>query len=538
MAVAASDHRREVGEALERAGGTLARLSDDICASDGVLQRVQAMRDDVASRVERDFAILEGALRAKKAAVLAALDKAAHVCGRPPRDRREECLNEMGDIIRCKDVITHALQVHSDDELMGLKGILAFSLDSVLSASEKVLSSSLQFTPTIATHTKTNRILEEIEKIGVLVVCPSKSTWTQVYTSPPMVDTQYRVKLECKDSKGDRMTMGGLEVRGELRPKMDDQPCVTGEVEDHGDGTYTITLTPPTTGHYQLSITIHGHNVLNSPCDIRVFKSYKCWKGAEMTIAVQQPFFVALDNGGNIYVTCAGRHPICVFDASGTPTHTIGERGSGKGQFNNPRGIAIQGDVMYVADYSNNRIQKLTTRGEFMLAFGHEKSGESSPLKGPLGVCVDREGRVVVADYNNNRVQLYSPEGVCWCSINGSVDGRPLVCPCAVAVDPQGNIHVAAKPDVKNGTTVTVFGPKGTYIRNYGTLRNAMSIGVHSGGQTVVCEYGNKNAVQIFDPRGGQLGAVQAASNVFALAIDQDCNLYVTMHEANQLAKY
>ena len=40
--------------------------------------------------------------------------------------------------------------------------------------------------------------------------------------------------------------------------------------------------------------------------------------------------------------------------------NTIGSRGSGDGQFRGPVSISIKGDVLYVADYNNHRVQKLT----------------------------------------------------------------------------------------------------------------------------------------------------------------------------------
>ena len=69
-------------------------------------------------------------------------------------------------------------------------------------------------------------------------------------------------------SKGERYPYGGLHVKAELRPKSHDGAVVPGEVEDHGDGTYTITLTPQTAGPHQLLITMDGQHIQKSPCDL------------------------------------------------------------------------------------------------------------------------------------------------------------------------------------------------------------------------------------------------------------------------------
>ena len=72
-------------------------------------------------------------------------------------------------------------------------------------------------------------------------------------------------------SKGERCPYdGGLQVKAELLPKSHDGTVVLGEVEDHWDGTYTITLTPQTAGPHQLLITMDGLYVKKSPCDLNV----------------------------------------------------------------------------------------------------------------------------------------------------------------------------------------------------------------------------------------------------------------------------
>ena len=98
----------------------------------------------------------------------------------------------------------------------------------------------------------------------------SLSTWTS--TSVAKVEDQVlRVKVQSKTSKGEECPHGGIEVKGELRSKTNNGAVVYGEVEDHRDGTYTITLTPQTAGPHQLLITMDGQHVQNSPNDFDVW---------------------------------------------------------------------------------------------------------------------------------------------------------------------------------------------------------------------------------------------------------------------------
>ena len=84
-------------------------------------------------------------------------------------------------------------------------------------------------------------------------------------TSVARVETRYHVKVQSKTSKGEEYPHGGVEVKGEMRSKTHNGAVVYGEVEDHRDGTYTITLTPQTAGPHQLLITMDGQHVQNSP---------------------------------------------------------------------------------------------------------------------------------------------------------------------------------------------------------------------------------------------------------------------------------
>ena len=88
-----------------------------------------------------------------------------------------------------------------------------------------------------------------------------------------------------------------------------------------------------------------------------------------------------------------------------------GGSGSGDGEFNLPWGIDIDrnGDV-YVADWRNDRIQKFTPDGRFLLKFGSTGEGEGE-LDRPTGVAVDKDGIIYVTDFRNDRLQVFSPDG-------------------------------------------------------------------------------------------------------------------------------
>ena len=74
-----------------------------------------------------------------------------------------------------------------------------------------------------------------------------------------------------------------------------------------------------------------------------------------------------------------------------------------------PWGIALdEENNVYVADWGNNRVQKFSPEGEFLMAFDAPGDGER---RRPSGVAIDRGGDVYVADWGNDRVQVFDPLG-------------------------------------------------------------------------------------------------------------------------------
>ena len=285
------------------------------------------------------------------------------------------------------------------------------------------------------------KVLSEFGGVVDLSPSPSDCMSLCAFKSVSMVNRKYHVKVETKTSKGERYPCGGLQVKAELKPKSHDGPVVLVQVEDHGDGTYTITLTPQTAGPHQLLITVDGFHVQGSPYDLEVKSDYISICDVQQVIKVKVPVCVAIHENGDIYVG-SGDHHIYVFDQGGQLKNTIGSKGSGDGQFNGPFSISIIEEVMYIADSNNHRIQKLTTGGKFLHKFGEEGLGQGQ-LRHPNGVVVDSKNRVIVSDLCNYRVEVFSQDGdwLLTIGVSGSGDNC-FQSPSDLSLDPQGNIHI------------------------------------------------------------------------------------------------
>src|SRR5690606_19754680 len=88
-----------------------------------------------------------------------------------------------------------------------------------------------------------------------------------------------------------------------------------------------------------------------------------------------------------------------------------GSYGFGGGEFYNPYGVAADGaGNVYVTDYNNHRVQKFNSAGVYLTQWGGPGSGDGQFFY-PTGVAVDGAGNVYVADYFNHRIQKFDGDG-------------------------------------------------------------------------------------------------------------------------------
>jgi len=72
---------------------------------------------------------------------------------------------------------------------------------------------------------------------------------------------------------------------------------------------------------------------------------------------LHSPEGVAVDANGNIWVGDRAYNRVVELSATGAFEQTIGKLGTGPGQFNHPTHVVVQGNLLYVCDVWNDRIQ-------------------------------------------------------------------------------------------------------------------------------------------------------------------------------------
>jgi len=282
------------------------------------------------------------------------------------------------------------------------------------------------------------------------------------------------------------------------------------------------------------------------------------WAGSWGTQYLNNPEGVAIAASEEVWVVNQDDDQIDRFKSSGKYKAAYGAAGSGDDQFSLPWGIAINktsGNV-YVSDTGNNRIEEVSSAGEFVQAFGWgvadgkaelevcktackagKAGSEPGQLDEPMGLTVDSHGDVWVANVGSSHVEEYSEAGVFISQVgsHGSGNGQ-LSEPRGITVD-EGELYVT---DTGNDR-VEEFAPNGSYLAQFGSkgskggqLSEPTGIAANAtSGDLFVSDAGNER-VEEFSPAGkylAEFGTYGAEKNEFhdptGIAINAEGELYV-----------
>ena len=535
ISTVAKTHQMEMTGALENAKEVVTKLTGAIDENNRIIEQVEISKRNAFLAINQAFKILQQTLEERKKTLLSELEAISLSKTTALTLQKEQFEKMVGDIGHYTDMASQILQTHTDHEIVALGGLIPTELQATLKRVQTISLTPNQHS-NISVSVKTDDFIRQLSKLGnIFDFYPSPSSCTWMSTSAAKVGTGYHVKVQSKTSKGEEYPHGGVEVKGEMRSKTHNGAVVYGEVEDHRDGTYTITLTPQTAGPHQLLITMDGQHVQNSPndLDVRPKRDYHTLCNAQQVIQCNTPSCVAIHDNGDIYV---GSDDGCiyVFDQTGQLKNTIGSSGSGDGQFFYPNGISIKGDVLYVVDSGNHRIQKLTSSGKFLHKFGQYGSGQGQFIW-PRAVIIDSNNKLIVSDNNNHRIQIFNENDGWLLTIDGKGSGNhSFQYPWDLALDPQGNIHVAAE----GSNSIKVFTKEGVYVRMYGDPNGPIGLAIDDEGYSLVSENSGL-CLSIYDPEGNKIHTVGNLKNPYGTALDpRDGSVFIANNSAYTVLKY
>jgi sugar lactone lactonase YvrE len=179
------------------------------------------------------------------------------------------------------------------------------------------------------------------------------------------------------------------------------------------------------------------------------------------------PSGLTVDAAGNVYVCDRENNCIRKITPDGVVSTLAGDGAAGAfgyadgvgtaARFTLPRSITVDpAGNLYVVDYGNHRIRKVTSGGVVTTLAGSSKGfadgmGIAAKFDYPLGIARDTEGNLYVADYNNQRIRKITPSGevstLAGSGTQGFVDGTGATAqfegPFGIGIDVSGNLYVS-----------------------------------------------------------------------------------------------
>ena len=276
----------------------------------------------------------------------------------------------------------------------------------------------------------------------------------------------------------------------------------TSNVVDCGNGRYTVSVTAPLStsryesNAYDLFVNVRMLPIKSSPIKIYARNERNYSEIASVNYKTLLPCSPACVAPGHntVYVTTYQSHQIYKMSLGWSSNrydkvlHPITVAGA-----KNLQAIAtLGGSTLFVTDCGSNEVIKLAENGEVQARFG-KKGSEKGQFDEPNGLAVDEEGRIFVGESGNKRIQVFNPDS-----------SHRLTIPLPdqvqrIALDTSCNIHAT---QFSTGC-IKVYSSSGQYVREYGKgqLDQPHNVFVDEEDFCFVTDRG-PNPVKIFDQQG------------------------------------
>jgi len=287
------------------------------------------------------------------------------------------------------------------------------------------------------------------------------------------------------------------------------------------------------------------------PDGAKSYQMINSWGGnGDASGEFDEPTGIALSKD-EIFVSDARNARIQVFDYNGNFKREFGNKGTKSEKLGRPMNLAIHKQALYVADYFNDQIKIYSLAGKHLRNIGSsgDKEGE---FNAPAGVDVATNGDLIVADFYNQRIQQLKAEGNFirqWGTTGktGIWSGR-FNYPTDVAIDDNNRLFVA---DGFNDR-IQAFDSQGEYSDKWGGLFGLNTSGSKPGWFTTVsaikigpdsniyvADFYN-DRVQIFDREGNLLNIINVAPSelqhsAIAMAVANDGSLFIVNHGKHEI---
>jgi len=258
--------------------------------------------------------------------------------------------------------------------------------------------------------------------------------------------------------------------------------------------------------------------------------------GQAVAAQLEQPEGIVVDPAGNLYIADAANHRVRKVTPAGAISTVAGTGHQGfsgdhgpatAAQLNQPYGLALDmAGNLYIADYGNQRVRAIGTNGNITTVAGDGPSGtyaDGGPataalLLGPHDLATDAAGNLYISELLGHRVRQVAPGGkistVAGIGIAGyGGDGGPATAaqldqPAGLALDGAGNLYIVDSRNFRirkvlagAGTISTVCSQQTFNAQNFTYTVNLFGLAADGAGDIYFLDVANAAAWQL-NPAG------------------------------------
>ena len=312
-----------------------------------------------------------------------------------------------------------------------------------------------------------------------------------------------------------------------------DNQLIQCEIDQVQQGEYIISFTPFTSGEHQLIVQVGGVDIPGSPFTLPVLPLQELrGKKARSIARPYEPYGIAVCDNGNIIVVESEAHRVTILDKEGNEMKSFGSKGTKRGQFRFPKGVALSNDK-HILVSDEHRLQKLTFDGICVKSVGRDEKGNGQlQFYLPQGIAVHpTTGYILVCDSMNNRIQVFDNDLVFLHTITPGIF-KSFKKPYDVTFDSENCIYVAEWDNqciTKLNTTgqyITRFSGKGSTI---GQLCCPVSLAINNN-LVYICEWENAR-ISVFDTKGSFIRCFRGTEKLYSprnIRVDSLSNVYIS----------
>ncbi|XP_078658144.1 tripartite motif-containing protein 3-like [Branchiostoma floridae x Branchiostoma belcheri] len=489
IATVAQRRKAELQGLLQDIDPRLKEMQDAVKEVDRKMSILMPSKEEATDQAKLYFRKLVDFLQKREEEILSQIDEQCRADGKALQAKKEAIEFELAGLTSAQTFCQQAVEHGSDVHILEVGNQVKTRVETLLTKRLDLESdwSKFQFVE----NTTVVDVEKEVDNFGGVKTDVDVSK-CKVAVKPAVQGFQCIAELTTLSKEGRPCFTNSKAVKADIKDSSGTK--LATRVQMKSRGVWEISYTTGVTGNHRLEVMVNSQQVAGSPFDVDVKGNPVLTIGQKGSGVgeLQQPVGVAVDKDGNIAVVERGNKRVQIFD---------------KDTGQSLRSFPVDGENPFGIHVDSNGNFLVTCFGEHFGLRRYSKDGKllntlkPDCLRDPYGVTVLKDGRMVVAERIQKSCLLLQPDG----SLIREIGKGQLQEPVYVSVDESRDVmfvtddgpHKVFAFDI-DGNLKFDFGSKGD---NDGELQDPRGVTTDPAGNIIVGNFGD-GRVQVFSPDG------------------------------------